>query len=85
MCSFHTYFCPTVDVKFLRIFYTVVESILNYVCEIWPVDYKLRRKLLITEIGVWRRVVRTFKMLKVINGVIREDVRLMYDSGMKGK
>ena len=73
------------DVKFLRIFCTVMESILNYVCEIWPLDYKLRRKLLITEIEVWRRVVRTFKMLKVINGVIREDVRVTYDSGMKGK
>jgi len=26
-----------------------VESILNYVCEIWPVDYKLKKKLLIPE------------------------------------
>lgn len=45
----------------------------------------MRKKLLITEIEVWRRAGRTFKMLKVINGVIREDVRVTYSSGMNGK
>jgi hypothetical protein len=54
-------------------------------CEVWPVDYKLRKKLLITKIEVWRRAGGTFKMLKVINGVIREDVRVMYNCGMNGK
>ena len=74
-----------VDVKFLRIFYTVVESILNCVCGIWPVDYRLRKKLLIIVIYVWRRAGRTFKMLKVINGVIREDMWVTHNSGMNGR
>jgi len=49
------------------------------------VDYKLRKKLLITEIEVWRKAGRTFKMLKVINWVIREEVQVTYSSAVNGK
>jgi len=45
----------------------------------------LRKKLLIIVIYVWRRAGRTFKMLKVINGVIREDMRVTHNSGMNGR
>jgi hypothetical protein len=69
----------------LKIFYTVVESILNCVYEIWPVDYKLRKKLLIPEIEILRRAGRTFTMLNVTNWVIGEEMRVTYSSGMNGK
>jgi hypothetical protein len=53
-----------------RIFYTVVESILSYGCEIWTVDYRLE-KLLSTEMKFWRSTARTSTILKVRNEVIR--------------
>jgi hypothetical protein len=55
-----------------RIFYSVVESILSYGCEIWTLDYRLKKKLLSTEIDFWRRAPRTSIILKVRNEVIRE-------------
>jgi hypothetical protein len=54
------------------IFYTVVESILSFGCEIWTVDYRLKEKLLSTETDFWRRAARTSRILKVRIEVIVE-------------
>jgi hypothetical protein len=43
----------------------VVESILGYGCEIWTVDYRLKKKLLSTETDFWRRAAKTSTILKV--------------------
>jgi hypothetical protein len=45
----------------------VAESSLIYGCEIRTADYRINKKLLITEIDFWRGAARTFKMLKVRN------------------
>jgi hypothetical protein len=58
------------------IFYTEIESILNYGWEIWSLDYKLKRALLRTEIDFWKRAARTSRLLKVRNEVIRERMRV---------
>jgi hypothetical protein len=50
----------------------VVESILRYCCEIWILDFRLKKKLLSTEMDFWRTAARTSKILKVRNEVIRE-------------
>ena len=42
-----------------RIFYTVAESILSYVCEIWAVDYRIKTKLLSAGTDIWKRAART--------------------------
>jgi hypothetical protein len=55
-----------------RIFYAVVESILSYGCEIWTLDYRLKKKLLSIKTDFWRRAPRTSRILKVRNEVIRE-------------
>jgi hypothetical protein len=52
------------------IFYTVVESILSYGCEMWTVEYRLKKKLLSTE--TWRRAAITSRILVVRNEAIRE-------------
>jgi hypothetical protein len=48
----------SVDTKKL-LFYTVIETISSYCWETWTLDYKLKKKLLSTEMSFWRRVVRT--------------------------
>jgi hypothetical protein len=40
-------------------FYTVIETISNYGWEIWTPDYKLKKKLLSTEMNFWRTAVWT--------------------------
>jgi hypothetical protein len=50
----------------------VVESILSYSCEIWTVEYRLKKKQLSTEMDFWRTAARTSRILKVRNEVIRE-------------
>jgi len=37
----------------------VIETISSYGWEIWAMDYKLKKKLLSTEMSFWRRAVRT--------------------------
>lgn len=58
------------------IFYTVIESIPNYVWEIWTVDYKLKKKILNEEMDYWRRAARTSRRLQGRNKVIREKMRV---------
>jgi hypothetical protein len=55
-----------------RIFYTVVESILGYSCEICTVDYRLKKKQLSTGMDFWRTAARTSTILSVRNEVIRD-------------
>ena len=50
-------------------FDTAVESIQNYDCEIWTVDYRLKENRLSAEMG-FRRCTRTFKILRVRRGII---------------
>jgi hypothetical protein len=50
----------------------VLESILIYGCDVWAVDYGLKKKLLSIEMDFWRRDARTSRILKVRNEVIRE-------------
>jgi hypothetical protein len=50
----------------------VVESILSYGCELWTLDYRLKKKLLSTKIDFWRRAARTSRILKARNEVTRE-------------
>jgi hypothetical protein len=54
----------------------VVESSLIYGCEIWTADYRINKKLLITEIDFWRGAARTFQMLKVRNKVTKEKISI---------
>jgi len=54
------------------IFCAVVEGILSYAWEICTVDYKLKNKLLSTEMDFWRRAPRTSRLLNVRNEVLRE-------------
>jgi hypothetical protein len=68
-----------------QIFCTVVESTVSYGCEIWTVDYRLKKKLLSTEIDFWRRAARTSKILKVRNGIIREKWSNTNNSGKNAK
>jgi hypothetical protein len=49
-----------------------VENILSYGCEIWTVDYRLKKKLLSTETDFWRTAARTSRILVVRNEAIRE-------------
>jgi hypothetical protein len=56
------------------IFYAVVEGILSYGWEIWTVEYKLKHKLLSTEMDFWQRAPRTCRLLQVRNEVIREKI-----------
>ena len=53
-----------------QVFYTLIESILSYGWEIWTPDYKLQKKLLSTDMDVWRRAARTTKLLKVRNEAV---------------
>jgi len=48
----------SVNIKKL-LFYTVIETISSYGWENWTLDYKLKKKLLSTEMSIWRRAVRT--------------------------
>jgi hypothetical protein len=48
----------------------VIESILNYSWETWTVNYKLKKKILNTEIDYWRRAARTSRLLQGRNKVI---------------
>jgi hypothetical protein len=41
------------------LFYRITETISSYSWEIWTLDYKLKKKLLSTEMSFWRRAVRT--------------------------
>jgi hypothetical protein len=41
------------------LFYRVIETISSYGWEIWTLDYKLKKKLLSTEMSFWRTAVRT--------------------------
>jgi hypothetical protein len=41
------------------LFYRVTETISSYGWEIWTLYYKLKKKLLSTEMSFWRRAVRT--------------------------
>ena len=52
----------------------MLENILSYDCEILTVDYRLKKKLLSTEVYVWRRAARTSKILNARDEVIREKV-----------
>jgi len=54
----------------------VVESSLINGCEIWTADYRINKKLLITEIDFWRGAARTFKMLKLRKKVTKEKISL---------
>lgn len=47
------------------IFYTAIETVASYGWEIWAMDYKLKKKLLRTEMSFWRKAVRTPRLLKV--------------------
>ena len=57
-----------------RMFNTAVESVLCYGCELWTVRWRLKKKLLSTEMGVWRREARTYEIWKVRTEVIREEL-----------
>jgi len=57
-----------------RIFFAVIESILSYGWEIWTLDYKLKKKLLRTEVEFWRKVAGTSRLLRARNEVIRDNV-----------
>jgi hypothetical protein len=50
----------------------VLENILSYDCEILTVNYKLKKKLLSTEVYVLRRASITSKILNARDEVIRE-------------
>jgi F0F1-type ATP synthase delta subunit len=55
-----------------KIFFTVVKSILSYSCELWTVDYRLKKKQLSTGMDFWRTAARTSTILRVRNEVIRD-------------
>jgi hypothetical protein len=57
-----------------RIFFAVIESILSYSWEIWTLDYRLKKKLLGTEVEFWRKAAGTSRLLRARNGVIRDNV-----------
>jgi hypothetical protein len=50
----------------------MIESILSYGCDIWTVNYRLKKKLLSTEMDFWRISARRPRILKVSKEVIRE-------------
>jgi len=52
----------------------VTESNLSYGWKTWTVDYKLKKKLLITKADFWRRDARTSGLLKVRNEVSKKSV-----------
>jgi hypothetical protein len=43
----------------------VLESVLSYGCESLSVDYGLKKKLLRTIMGFWRRAARSSRILKL--------------------
>jgi hypothetical protein len=49
----------------------MTDSTLNYGWEMWTLLYKLQKKLYRTEMDIWRRAARTFRLLKVRNEGIR--------------
>jgi hypothetical protein len=49
----------------------MTDSTLNYGWEIWTLLYKLQKKLYRTEMDIWRRAARTFRLLNVKNEEIR--------------
>jgi hypothetical protein len=55
------------------IFFAVLESILSYSWEIWTLGYKLKKKLLGTEVD-WRKAAGTSRLLRARNEVIRDNV-----------
>jgi len=57
-----------------RILFAVIESILSYGWEIWTLDYKLKKKLLGTEVEFWRKAAGTSRLLRARNEVIRDNV-----------
>jgi len=63
----------------------MVESSLIYVCEIWTADYRINKKLLITEIDFWREATRTFKMLKLRSKVTKKNKSNTNRSGKNRK
>lgn len=63
----------------------MIESILSYGWDIWAPDYKLQKKLLSTEMDVWRGAARTTKLLKVRNEAIREKIQITQNFGKTGK
>jgi hypothetical protein len=49
----------------------MIESILSYGCDIWTVNYRVKKKLLSTEMDFWI-ISATSRILKVRKAVIRE-------------
>jgi hypothetical protein len=47
------------------------KHFLSYGCEIWIVEYRLKKRLLSAEMDIRRRAARTSEILKVRNEVIR--------------
>jgi hypothetical protein len=47
-----------------QMFYTVVENIFSYCCEIWTVDYRLKKKLLSTEMDFLEKICKNIKNIK---------------------
>jgi hypothetical protein len=61
------YVCGTYMSRWSRKDQTEVENILKYGCDIWTVYYRLKKKLLSTEMDFYRRAARTPKILSVRN------------------
>jgi hypothetical protein len=59
-----------------QVFYVLIESVLSYGWEIWAPNYTLQKKLLGTEMDVWRRAARTTRLLKVRREAIREKMQV---------
>ena len=58
----------------IRIYKTIVESIVTYGAEVWEMTESLRGKLLSMEMGFWRRCCRLTLMDKIRNNEIRERI-----------
>jgi hypothetical protein len=63
----------------------VVESILSYGCEIWTVDYRLKRKAGKHKNRFLERNYKNIQNLKVRNEVIRENGRQTNNFVKSGK
>lgn len=60
----------------IRIYKTLVESIMTYGAEVWELSEQLKRRLLAAEMGFWRRCCRLTLLDKVRNEVIRERMNI---------
>lgn len=64
----------TTDNK-IRIFKTIVRSIITYGSEVWVTKWQLKSKLLATEMDFWRRSARISRRERIRNEVIRDKMK----------